>query len=131
MLLITSALSGFVLIWGINSITSSNQSYSSSLKAQNDRFGEILIIEDAAFLSDISVNIFLRNAGSELLVVDKIYVNSTVFNSSRITLGGQGNGNVSANYMGIEPDFFSIGESYQITVVTSRGVKASGDFIRT
>ncbi|MFC1753987.1 hypothetical protein ACFL96_11455 [Thermoproteota archaeon] len=130
-LLITSALSGFVLIWGMNSINSSNISYSSSLNAEYDKFEEIPMIEDVQFISNTSVNIFLRNAGSGSLVVDKIYINSTLFNSNRITLGGQGSGNVTSTHFNDISDFFLFGESYKITVVTTRGVKVSGDFFRT
>lgn len=129
MILVTSALSGFVLIWGNNSISTSDISFSSALKAKYDKFEEILVIEDVGFISDTSTNIFLRNAGSGLLVVDKIYVNSTLFDSSRITLGGQGSDFVTAKYLGDQDFFFARGESYHIVVVTTRGVKVSGDYL--
>ncbi len=121
MILVTSALSGFVLIWGSNSISTSDISYSSALKAKYDRFEEILLIEDVKINNDRSINIFLRNAGSGLLVVDKVYVNSIAIVSDRITIGGQGSGTVTVSDV-------EISESYHIVVVTTRGVKVSGDY---
>lgn len=129
MILVTSALSGFVLIWGNNSISTSDISFSSALNAKYDRFEEILVIEDVKINDDASINIFLRNAGSGLLVVDNIYVNSIFIVSERITLGGQGSGTVTIDLPMNPFSPLVLGESYHIVVVTTRGVKVSGDYL--
>lgn len=128
MIMVTASLAGAVMLWGMNVVGESNVSFSSALDAKYERGEENLVIEDVKFVNSTAINVHLRNAGSGLLVVDKIYVNYNLAESSRLILDEQGHGTVTATNFG-----FSLvqGEAYNILLVTTRGTKASGDYINT
>ena len=126
MILITVSLAGTVLFWGINVIGESNISFSSAIGAKDARWQENLLIENVEFINSTAVKVHIRNSGSGILTVDRIYVNQTLTEFDRLTLGEQKKGNVIAK----TPLGFTlkVGETYQVLVVTTRGTKASGDF---
>jgi len=121
MILVTSSLAATLLMWGMNAIGVGQARFTSAVNARDARYREIVAIEDVRFESS-SLTVHIRNGGISPLVVDKIYVNHTLTDSPRLTLGSGGTGSLTAK----PPFTLTVNDTYLIRVVTAHGATASG-----
>lgn len=121
MTLVIASLSSVVLLWGIGQVNESQSSYSLAIDARKDRAQERLVVENVNFISigDGEVIVSVRNIGKVQIVIDQIYANHTILMiSSKLVLGVQKNGNITATFDSISP----LAEgTYYFIVATSRG----------
>lgn len=121
MTLVIVSLSSVVLLWGLGQVNESQSSYSLAIDARKDRAQERLVVENINFVAngDGEVIVSVRNVGKVQIVIDKIYANHTILNTtSKLVLGVQKNGNITATFDSISP----LAEgTYYFIVATSRG----------
>ncbi|MBI2184359.1 MAG: hypothetical protein HYU39_05305 [Thaumarchaeota archaeon] len=133
MTLVTTSLSAVVLLWGLNEVSTSRNSFSSAIRARMERVQERIVVEDV-FLDVIgsTLVVHVRNAGGIQIVVDRVYVNHqsatiTLVNNqagTKLSLGVSSYGNVTAT----SPVTLSSGTTYTVTVATTRGSTATGQW---
>lgn len=127
MILITTSLATVVLLWGLNEVSTSRSSFSSSIRARTDRVQEHFTVEDVRFNST-HLRVYLRNTGAIQIVVDQVYVNhqvGTIASSSsssggtKLSLGVQALGWVDV----ARPSAVTLtsGQTYTVNVATTRG----------
>ncbi|MCL4436101.1 MAG: hypothetical protein M1387_05250 [Thaumarchaeota archaeon] len=128
MTLITTSMAGVVLLWGLNEVGTSRDSFSSSIRSRTERVQERLVVEDVYFVDSTHLKVYVRNTGAIQIVVDEVYVNHQAGTiASKLSLGVQSSGYV---YVDVSSTSVSLidGQTYTINVATTRGSTVSGSW---
>jgi hypothetical protein len=125
MTLIISSLAASVLLWGMGVVSQSQGAYGLVFERKIERVKERLVVEDVRFelTAPQKIHVYVRNIGGVPLTIDHIYVNHTLVSlENSVTLGIGKGGYVTVD----SPLALEQGETYLITVATTRGKTVSG-----
>ncbi|MBI4257465.1 MAG: hypothetical protein HY619_00780, partial [Thaumarchaeota archaeon] len=75
MTLVTTSLAAVVLLWGLNEVSTSRNSFSLAIRSRMERVQERITVENVEFNGPDSLTVHVRNSGAIQIVVDKVYVN--------------------------------------------------------
>ncbi len=90
MILITTSLATVVLLWGLNEVSTSRASFSSSIRARTERVQERFVVEDVYYDTVNSrLVVYVRNTGGIQIVVDQVYVDHVAYTTAKTSLGVQ------------------------------------------
>jgi len=123
MTLITTSLAGVVLVWGLNQVSTSRDSFSAAIRARMERAQERIVIEDVSFPSSSSATVYVRNSGGIRVVVDVIYVDHVAYTVTKTSIGVKEVAPVTVTGLSL-----TLGTTYTISAATTRGTTATGSF---
>ena len=123
MTLITTSMAGVVLLWGLNEVGTSRDSFSSSIRSRMERAQERLVVEDVYFVNFVNgsntLSVSVRNVGSIRIVADVVYVNHTLnLIPNKLSLGVRERATI--NITNPQP-LLGADDLVIITVATTRG----------
>ncbi len=128
MTLVTTSMAGVVLLWGLNEVGTSRDSFSSAIRSRMERTQERLVVEDAYFdTANDTLRISVRNVGSIRIVADVVYVNHTLaLIPNKLSLGVRERATINITVTEIpDLDFLDTGDLALITVATTRGTTST------
>jgi hypothetical protein len=121
MTLITVSMASVVMLWGLNEVAVSRDSFSASIRSRMERAQERIVIEDVHFTSASTATVYVRNTGAIRVVVDVIYVDHIAYSVNKTSIGVRSYSSLSISGLAL-----TSGTTYPVSVATTRGTIASG-----
>lgn len=119
MTLITTSMATVVLLWGLNEVGTSRDTFSSAIRARMERAQERLTVEDVYFDGSNTLTVYVRNTGGIQIVVDVVYIDHVAYTVTKTSIGVRELASITVTVS------LTSGQTYLITVATTRGSTAT------